>query len=457
MKKDIVSIVKNCKDFFNTNTTKDYNFRLAQLKKLQNALNSNEKELLNALYADLHKTNFEAYFSELAIVKDELNFAIKHIKKWMRTQRVPTPIAHFKSVSTILYEPFGTVLIMSPWNYPLNLTLAPLIGAIAAGNCSIVKPSNYSPAVSAALDKIISENFPPEYISVIPGGREENGALLEQRFDYIFFTGGTEVGKLVMQSAAKYITPVTLELGGKSPCIVEKSANLKIAARRLAFGKYLNAGQTCVAPDYLLIEKEIKEPFIGELRNVLKEFFPTETYLQMHFPHIVNEKHFTRLMNLIEGEKIITGGNGNKEQKFIEPTILDNINFESKIMQEEIFGPILPVITFNSLDTIIAQIKMREKPLALYIFTKNKQVEKKILTEISFGGGCINDTIVHLATNYLPFGGVGYSGVGKYHGFESFKTFSNTKSILKKSVFPDIGVSYHPYSEEKLNLIKKLM
>lgn len=457
MKKDIVSIVKNCKDFFNTNTTKDYNFRLAQLKKLQNALNSNEKELLNALYADLHKTNFEAYFSELAIVKDELNFAIKHIKKWMRTQRVPTPIAHFKSVSTILYEPFGTVLIMSPWNYPLNLTLAPLIGAIAAGNCSIVKPSNYSPAVSAALDKIISENFPPEYISVIPGGREENGALLEQRFDYIFFTGGTEVGKLVMQSAAKYITPVTLELGGKSPCIVEKSANLKIAARRLAFGKYLNAGQTCVAPDYLLIEKEIKEPFIEELRNVLKEFFPTETYLQMHFPHIVNEKHFTRLMNLIEGEKIITGGNGNKEQKFIEPTILDNINFESKIMQEEIFGPILPVITFNSLDTIIAQIKMREKPLALYIFTKNKQVEKKILTEISFGGGCINDTIVHLATNYLPFGGVGYSGVGKYHGFESFKTFSNTKSILKKSVFPDIGVRYHPYSEKKLNLIKKLM
>ena len=457
MKKDIVSIVKNCKDFFNTNTTKDYNFRLAQLKKLQNALNSNEKELLNALYADLHKTNFEAYFSELAIVKDELDFAIKHIKKWMRTQRVPTPIAHFKSVSTILYEPFGTVLIMSPWNYPLNLTLAPLIGAIAAGNCSIVKPSNYSPAVSAALDKIISENFPPEYISVILGGREENGALLEQRFDYIFFTGGTEVGKLVMQSAAKYITPVTLELGGKSPCIVEKSANLKIAARRLAFGKYLNAGQTCVAPDYLLIEKEIKEPFIEELRNVLKEFFPTETYLQMHFPHIVNEKHFTRLMNLIEGEKIITGGNGNKEQKFIEPTILDNINFESKIMQEEIFGPILPVITFDSLDTIIAQIKMREKPLALYIFTKNKQVEKKILTEISFGGGCINDTIVHLATNYLPFGGVGYSGVGKYHGFESFKTFSNTKSILKKSVFPDIGVRYHPYSEKKLNLIKKLM
>ncbi len=457
MKKNIVSIVKNCKDFFNTNTTKDYNFRLAQLKKLQNALNSNEKELLNALYADLHKTNFEAYFSELAIVKDELDFAIKHIKKWMRTQRVPTPIAHFKSVSTILYEPFGTVLIMSPWNYPLNLTLAPLIGAIAAGNCSIVKPSNYSPAVSAALDKIISENFPPEYISVIPGGREENGALLEQRFDYIFFTGGTEVGKLVMQSAAKYITPVTLELGGKSPCIVEKSANLKIAARRLAFGKYLNAGQTCVAPDYLLIEKEIKEPFIEELRNVLKEFFPTETYLQMHFPHIVNEKHFTRLMNLIEGEKIITGGNGNKEQKFIEPTILDNINFESKIMQEEIFGPILPVITFDSLDTIIAQIKMREKPLALYIFTKNKQVEKKILTEISFGGGCINDTIVHLATNYLPFGGVGYSGVGKYHGFESFKTFSNTKSILKKSVFPDIGVRYHPYSEKKLNLIKKLM
>nr|WP_252722906.1 aldehyde dehydrogenase family protein [Treponema pedis] len=273
----------------------------------------------------------------------------------------------------------------------------------------------------------------------------------------MFFTGGTEVGKLVMQAAAKYVTPMTLELGGKSPCIVEKSANLKTAARRLVFGKYLNAGQTCVAPDYLLLENAVKTEFIEELKNALKEFFPTETYLQIHFPHIVNEKHFDRLMGLIEGEKIITGGKGNGNQKFIEPTILDNIDFNSKIMQEEIFGPILPIIGFDSLNEVIKEIKLREKPLAFYVFTQDKKIEEKLLSEISFGGGCVNDTIVHLATNYLPFGGVGASGMGKYHGIESFKTFSNAKSILKKSFFPDIDVRYHPYSEKKFNIIKKLM
>ncbi|MGF7109025.1 aldehyde dehydrogenase [Treponema pedis] len=457
MKKDILSSVKNCKSFFDTGITKSCDFRLTQLKKLKKALFENEKEILNALYSDLHKTNFEGYFSEFAIVKEELDFTIKHLKKWIKPKRVHTPLAHFKSSSKIIYEPFGTVLIMSPWNYPLNLTLTPLIGAMAAGNCSIVKPSNYSPATSAIIEKIISKHFPPEYINVILGGREENSSLLEQRFDYIFFTGGTEVGKLVMQAAAKYVTPMTLELGGKSPCIVEKSANLKTAARRLVFGKYLNAGQTCVAPDYLLLENAVKTEFIEELKNALKEFFPTETYLQIHFPHIVNEKHFDRLMGLIEGEKIITGGKGNKNQKFIEPTILDNIDFNSKIMQEEIFGPILPIIGFDSLNEVIKEIKLREKPLAFYVFTQDKKIEEKLLSEISFGGGCVNDTIVHLATNYLPFGGVGASGMGKYHGIESFKTFSNAKSILKKSFFPDIDVRYHPYSEKKFNIIKKLM
>lgn len=457
MNKNITEIVKNCKSFFNENGTKNYSFRLEQLKKLKTVLQENEKEILNALYSDLHKTMFEGYFAELAIVNDELDFAIKHLKKWMRPKKVPTPPAHFKSSSKIMYEPFGTVLIMSPWNYPVNLTLAPLIGAMAGGNCAIVKPSNYSPAVSAILEKIISDNFPPEYISVITGGREENGELLEQRFDYIFFTGGTTVGKLVMQAAAKHVTPITLELGGKSPCIVEKSANLKIAARRLVFGKYLNAGQTCVAPDYLLLDKTVKNEFIHELKNALSEFFPTETYLQMHFPHIVNEKHFERLMNLISGEKIIAGGNGDKNRRFIEPTILDDITFDSNIMQEEIFGPILPILTFNTIDEAIKQIKLREKPLAFYVFTTDKNIEKKLLSEISFGGGCINDTIVHVATNYLPFGGIGFSGMGKYHGEETFKTFSNAKSILKKSNFPDIDIRYHPYSEKKFNLLKKIM
>lgn len=457
MKKDIETLVKNCSAFFETNITKDYNFRLKQLKKLETILCKNEKEILNALYSDLHKTNFEGYFSELGIVKEELKFTLRHLKKWMKPVRVPTPLAHFKSTSRILYEPFGTVLIMSPWNYPVNLTLAPLVGAIAAGNCAAVKPSNYSPATSAVLDKLISDNFPAEYISVITGGREENTSLLEQRFDYIFFTGGTTVGKLVMQAAAKYVTPVTLELGGKSPCIVEESANLKIAARRIVFGKYLNAGQTCVAPDYLLLQNSVKDKFVAEIKTAVNEAFPTETYKDMHLPHIVNEKHFERLMNLMKGEKIILGGTGDSRRRFIEPTILDGITFDSKIMQEEIFGPILPVLTFDSIDYTIKEIKDRERPLALYLFTKNKSIEKKVLSEISFGGGCINDTIVHLATNHLPFGGVGFSGMGKYHGMESFKVFSNAKSILKKAYFPDISVRYHPYSESKLKLIRSLM
>lgn len=457
MKKDIETLVKNCSAFFETNITKDYNFRLKQLKKLETILCKNEKEILNALYSDLHKTNFEGYFSELGIVKEELKFTLRHLKKWMKPVRVPTPLAHFKSTSRILYEPFGTVLIMSPWNYPVNLTLAPLVGAIAAGNCAAVKPSNYSPATSAVLDKLISDNFPAEYISVITGGREENTSLLEQRFDYIFFTGGTTVGKLVMQAAAKYVTPVTLELGGKSPCIVEESANLKIAARRIVFGKYLNAGQTCVAPDYLLLQNSVKDKFVAEIKTAVNEAFPTETYRDMHLPHIVNEKHFERLMNLMKGEKIILGGTGDSRRRFIEPTILDGITFDSKIMQEEIFGPILPVLTFDSIDYTIKEIKKRERPLALYLFTKNKNIEKKVLSEISFGGGCINDTIVHLATNHLPFGGVGFSGMGKYHGMESFKVFSNAKSILKKAYFPDISVRYHPYSESKLKLIRSLM
>ncbi|UTC63111.1 aldehyde dehydrogenase [Treponema sp. OMZ 787] len=457
MNNEIETIVKNCRNFFETNQTKSYEFRLSQLLKLQEVLDKNKKELLDALYSDLHKTKMEGFFSEFAIVRGELKFAIKHLKKWMKPKRVPTSIAHFKSSSRIVYEPFGTVLIMSPWNYPLNLTLAPLVGAIAAGNCSVVKPSNYSPATSALLKKIISENFPPEYISVITGGREENSKLLEERFDYIFFTGGTTVGKLVMEAASKYVTPITLELGGKSPCVVEKSANLKVAARRIAFGKYLNAGQTCVAPDYLLIQDEVKEKFIEELKAALKEFFPTETYLDMHLPRIVNEKHFDRLMGLIEGEKIIIGGTGEKNRKFIEPTVLDNITFDSKIMQEEIFGPLLPVISFKTMDEAIKLIKSREKPLASYLFTTDANIEKKFLNEVSFGGGCINDTIVHLASDHLPFGGVGFSGMGKYHGDESFKVFSNAKSILKKSNLIDIKLRYHPYSEKKLTIIDRMM
>lgn len=457
MTNDIAARVQACRDFFDTNATKPYAFRIAQLQKLKTALKENQQKLLNALYSDLHKTEMEGYFSELGIVYEELNFIMKHLKKWMKPKKVKTPIAQFPAKSSILYEPFGTVLIMSPWNYPINLTLAPLVGAIAAGNCSVVKPSNQTPATAAALKKLLSENFPEEYISVVEGGRKENTELLTQRFDYIFFTGGIQVGKTVMEAAAKHLTPITLELGGKSPCIVEKSANIKIAARRILFGKSLNAGQTCVAPDYLLIDESIKEAFIAEAKNVFKEFFPTETYLQMQLPRIVNDKHFERLSNLLHDGTLVVGGSTEANSRFIEPTIIENIDFDSPIMQEEIFGPILPVITYKDLNAAISQIKKRDKPLALYLFTEDKSIEKKILTELSFGGGCVNDTIVHLATNYLPFGGVGYSGMGKYHGEESFKIFSNAKSILKKSTLFDLKLRYHPYSESKYNTIKKFM
>lgn len=457
MENNINERVLTCKKFFNTNATKSYDFRIAQLKKLQKALKENEKKLLTALYSDLHKTEIEGYFSEIGIVNEELKFAIKHLKRWMKPKRVKTPIVQFPSKSSIIYEPFGTVLIMSPWNYPINLTLAPLIGSIAAGNCSIVKPSNQTPATASAIKEILSGIFPEEYVSFVEGGRKENEELLNQHFDYIFFTGGVAVGKIVMAAAAKHLTPLTLELGGKSPCIVEKSANIKIAARRILFGKYLNAGQTCVAPDYLLIDESIKEQFITEAKKVLKEFFPTQTYLEMHFPQIINDKHFERLNSLIKDEKIAVGGAADPSNRFIEPTIIENVNFDSPLMQEEIFGPLLPIITYKNLAAAVAEIKKREKPLALYLFTKDKSIEKKILMELSFGGGCVNDTIVHLATNYLPFGGVGNSGMGKYHGKESFKIFSNAKSILKKSYKLDLNLRYHPYSETKYKIIKLFM
>lgn len=458
MKKDaIVALVQNTTTFFETGITRPYEFRAEQLSKLGAAMRKYEQRISDALYKDLHKVQMETYLTEIGMVQEEVRFLSKHLKKLMKPKRVRTPLSHFLASSKIYYEPYGTVLIMSPWNYPVNLTLSPLAGAIAAGNCAIIKPSNYTPETSKVIAELVAETFDPRFISVVTGGREENAELLQQKFDYIFFTGGITVGKLVMEAAARHLTPVTLELGGKSPCIVEKTADIAAAARRIMFGKILNGGQTCVAPDYVLIHESVKSAFIAECKKVLKEFLPTEAYTACNMTRIVNDKHFERLTKLMEDETVVIGGESDRNGRFIPLTVLDNITFESPIMQEEIFGPLLPLISFSDLQWAIDHIRHRPKPLALYLFTKDTAVERKVLAEVSFGGGCINDTIVHLATPYMPFGGVGTSGMGNYHGKQSFYTLSHEKSVMKKSLLVDLPMRYHPYSERKLNLVKKFL
>lgn len=452
---DIITILNNQRRFFDSGATKDVTLRIKMLKRLGAAIHHHEKEILDALKKDLNKAAFEAYATEIGIVLEELRFVIKNINRWAAPRRVKTPLVNFISSSKVYPEPYGVVLIMSPWNYPFQLTITPLIGAIAAGNCAIVKPSNYSPNTSKVIDLILSKVFNDNYVAVIQGGREANQTLLEQKFEYIFFTGSVEVGKLVMSAAAKHLTPVTLELGGKSPCIVDETADLEIAARRIIWGKYVNAGQTCVAPDYLLVHRSVKAPLLEKMKGYIQKFYGTDGKYE-ELPRIINEKHFERLLALIEGEKIVTGGTCVKERNQILPTILEDISWESPIMQEEIFGPILPVMEYTDLDEIIKQIKSRPKPLAFYYFTKSKAKEKKVIKEVSFGGGCINDTIMHLATTYAPFGGVGESGMGGYHGKESFETFSHHKSILKKSVKFDMPLRYPPYKDH-LKLVKMIL
>ena len=456
-KEEIAELVRKTAVFFNTHKTLPYEFRYEQLQKLKKALLQYERRIGDALYKDLHKVYMETYLTEIGMVNEEITFLLKHLKKLMKPKRVRTPIAHFLASSTVYYEPYGTALIMSPWNYPVNLTLSPLAGAIAAGNCAVIKPSNYTPETSKVIADLIAETFDSQFVTAVTGGREENAGLLEQKFDYIFFTGGTTVGKLVMEAAARHLTPVTLELGGKSPCIIDATADLAAAARRILFGKILNGGQTCVAPDYVLIHESVKPAFIEQCKKVQQEFLPTDAYTSCNMTRIVNDKHFNRLIELIKGETAVIGGEADPRGRFISLTVLDNIDFDSPVMQEEIFGPILPLIDFSDIQWAIDRIRDRPKPLALYLFTKDRAVEKKILTELSFGGGCINDTIVHLATPFMPFGGVGPSGMGSYHGARSFFTFSHEKSVMKKSLLIDLPMRYHPYSEKKLQLIKKFL
>lgn len=428
--------------------------RLIALERLQEAIRLREREISHALHQDLGKGRTEGYMTEIGMVLTELSHTIGHLNRWAAPKRAKTPLALFPAKSVVMQEPYGVVLIMAPWNYPFLLSLSPFIGAIAAGNHVLLKPSNLSPHTSNIIYQLIAECFPAEQAAVILGGRAENQMLLDERFDYIFFTGGVTVGKIVQEKAAKYLTPTTLELGGKSPCIVDDSADIKLAARRIAFGKGINSGQTCVAPDYLLVHKSVKEKLMHEIVACWDQFYGNALQ-NPEWPRMISPRHYARAMKLMEGETVFYGGVGDGSR--IAPTLLEDVSWAAPIMQEEIFAPILPVITFERLDDAIQKIAAREKPLALYLFTNRPSAREKVLSRLSFGGGCVNDTIMHLASPHLPFGGVGLSGMGKYHGKYTFDTFSHHKAVLKKSRFLDFSFRYPPYTGKKLKTIKKFL
>lgn len=457
MNQNIRQLVDDQRAFFRTHKTIDPIFRIEYLKKLKASILAHEADIHAALKADLGKSETEAYMCETGMTLSELSHQIKHAAKWSRGRRCSTNLANFPAVSFTVPEPYGVVLVMSPWNYPFMLTMEPVIGALAAGNCCVIKPSAYAPATSAIIRTIISEVFPPEYAVVVEGGRAENTELLNQRFDYIFFTGGVTVGKLVLEKAAANVTPVTLELGGKSPCIIDETANIPLAAARVVFGKYLNCGQTCVAPDYILIDRKVRDPFIAEVKKQIRKMFGEDPLKNENYGKIINRRHFDRLLGLIDVKKLAHGGRSDADTLRIEPTVLDDVTADDAVMQEEIFGPIMPIIAYDSIDEAEEFITTREKPLALYIFTSDKTTEARFLRWVSFGGGCVNDTIVHLASTELGFGGVGQSGMGSYHGKKSFDTFSHEKSILKKFTWLDLPMRYQPYRPLYLKMIRMFL
>lgn len=455
---DFMKVLSQCiekqREFFKKGTTKNVDFRIQQLNLLKNLIIQNEKEIMDALYKDLHKSEFEAYSTEIGMVLSEISYTLENIRKWSVPEKVKTPITNFKSTSYIYPEPYGNTLIIAPWNYPFQLCFAPLVGSMAAGNTAIIKPSSTSHHTSDIIEKIINENFDEGYIHVIAG--EESKKLIDEKFDYIFYTGSPSVGRIIMEKAAKNLTPVTLELGGKSPCIVDNEGNLDIFAKRIVWGKFLNAGQTCVAPDYLMVQKDIKDELVSKMINCINTFFTDNPMNTPDYVRIINEKHFDRLVGLLKGGNILYGGEYDKESLYISPTLIDGITWEHPVMNEEIFGPIFPILEYESLDEVIDIVNNHPKPLALYFFSSNKEKQEKVLNSISFGGGCINDTIMHLSSPYLPFGGVGTSGMGSYHGNKSFDTFTHYKSILNKSTKIDLNHRYPPY-EGKLKTVKKYL
>lgn len=458
----IEELVARQRAYFQTGATRPVSVRVSALQRLKDEMKAREGILLEALHEDLNKSAFEGYMCELGLNLDELGYLIKKLPQWVKPKRRRTPLAQFKAKSYELAEPYGVVLVMAPWNYPYLLSLDPLFGAVAAGNCVILKPSAYAPHTSRAMADLIAAVFEPDWVTVVEGGREQNTALLEQRFDHIFFTGSVEVGKLVMAKASRYLTPVTLELGGKSPVIVDKTANIKLSAKRIAFGKLLNAGQTCVAPDYCLVERSVRDRLVVELQRQFQKMLGENPLENPAFVRIVNHKHYERLKGLLEEESVLFGGGHRQTEDgsagWLAPTLVaDTLEGKSKPMGEEIFGPILPVIPYDSLEEAIRFINSREKPLALYLFTQSPNVKQKVLDRCSFGGGCVNDTIIHLATHHMGFGGVGSSGMGSYHGKKSFETFSHIRAIVDKATFMDLPMRYHPYKRGNERLIRRFL
>lgn len=451
---EINSLVNRQRKYFQTGATLPVSTRVSALRRLYDAISKHEKEINEALRKDLGKSGFESYMCETGMVLEELSYMLKHTPRFAREKRVRTPLAQFHSRSCQKPSPYGVTLIMSPWNYPFMLTLSPLADALAAGNTAVVKPSAYSPHTSDVILRILSQCFEPKYVAVVTGGRAENTCLLREHFDYIFFTGSQTVGKEVMRNAAEHLTPVTLELGGKSPCIVDQTANIKLAARRIVFGKYLNCGQTCVAPDYIYCHRSVKDKLVSEVKKQIQKQYGKQPLSNPDYGKIINEKHFDRILGLIDKKKVMHGGSSDRKALRIEPTVLDNVTFSDAVMQEEIFGPVMPILVFDSLDEVIRNVNAMPHPLALYLFTSDNAAAKKVTSRCGFGGGCINDTIIHLATTEMGFGGFGESGMGAYHGKFGFDTFSHYKSIVDKKTWIDLPMRYQPYRKMHEKMVR---
>ena len=451
---EIRSLLEKQRAYFRSGVTAPVKFRIGQLKKLYAAVKKYETEICDALTSDLGKSRYEGFMCEVGLVLHEISYMLSHVKRFAKRKTVRTPLAQFASRSFKQPVPYGNTLIMSPWNYPFLLTMGPLVDAIAAGNTAIVKPSAYSGATGSVIQKLVGESFAPEYVAVVTGGRAENTALLEQKFDFVFFTGSGAVGKEVLRHTAEHLTPAVLELGGKSPCIVDASADIKLAAKRIVFGKYLNCGQTCVAPDYILCERSVKEAFVAEVVRQVKAQYGDNPLANKDYGKIINRKHFDRLLGLIDPKKVVVGGNSDPESCRIAPTVMDNVTEADAVMGEEIFGPIMPILTFDRFDTVVDELKGKDKPLALYLFSSDRKHIDRVLTELSYGGGCINDVVIHLATSEMGFGGVGESGMGSYHGKDGFDAFTHYKSVVDKKTWLDLPMRYQPY---KSKLYEKLL
>ena len=445
---EIKSLVDEQREYYKSGATLPIDFRIKALKKLYSAVSERRDEICAALTLDLGKSEYEGFMCEVGLALTEISYLIKHTRRFAKPKRVRTPLAQFASKSYKMPTPYGNTLIMSPWNYPFLLTIEPLADAIAAGNTAIVKPSAYSPATAEVVKRLIADCFLPEHVATVTGGRAENSALLDQKFDFIFFTGSQAVGKEVLRHAAEHLTPAVLELGGKSPCIVDESADIKLAARRIVFGKYLNCGQTCVAPDYILCASSVKDKFIGEVCREIERQYGASPLENKNYGKIINEKHFSRLLGLIDKDKVVYGGECDEGAVRISPTVMDNVTRGDRVMGEEIFGPIMPILTYDDFDAMMSELKSLEKPLALYIFSTNKKHISRVTSELSYGGGCVNDVIIHLATSEMGFGGVGESGMGAYHGKDGFDAFTHYKSIVDKKNWIDLPMRYQPYTSK---------